>query len=367
MLSASEIHLLLQTRGEMRTSIVKALRLALTNEKVVSSLREDDMTVCRYGIADGNVIYYPDLYHTASNGDEWMKHPERYSLALKHFEADGDEYAYGYRTYPLLDLLGCDIFPGTRFVSRHIPRLIISTDEVAIPLPRDFDYTSSVLKDDELMKIDKLPVPFSSAQIQRSIEAFLSGVTMTIIDCRLLDFLGCDELLQELTGKVFMHSEDWECVLSLRPCLEQRVSGWKLQDGILTTKNMRIWNEDDGYHVECSQWEQDNALLSHLDKHTELTIHHHCFTDQRREKHRHLYAITCVAPFAVCNGNERYRLTRPWLQKKFEGMIFRVEKGWLRQLDGRRDDCVTIIHNMPKTDGTTCTLEMNGDYAFCYG
>lgn len=367
MLSASEIHLLLQTNGEMRTAVVKALRLALTNEKVVSSLREDDMTVCRYGVVGSDVVYYPDLYHIASSSDEWMNHSERYSLALKHFEADGCEYTYGYRTYPLLDLLGCDIFPGTRSASRHIPRLVISSDGESIPLPRDFDYTSSVLKDDELMKIDKLPVPFTSKQILGSIEAFLCGVTTTVANCRLLDFLGCDELLNELSGKVLMRSEDWEHVLCFHPSVEQRVSGWRLHDGVLLSKGVRVWNEDDGYHVECSQWDQDDALLSYLDKRYELTIHHHRFVDQRSEKHRHLYAITCVAPFSVCQSVEPFRLVRPWLQRRFEGMIFRVENGWLHQLEERRDDCVTIIRDMPKSDGTTCTLEMNRDYALCYG
>lgn len=149
---------------------------------------------------------------------------------------------YNLQTYPLLDALGCDELIRDGMSHRYKPRNVVTTDGVSIPLPRRIDYTSKVMERD-LLELDNLPVPFTTKQVMRTIECVINGEYCAVDDVRLLDFLGCDELIDCISHRVKLSQKDYEVILEMRPCLESRLAGWTLvgkQQWIVGTHVIKI-------------------------------------------------------------------------------------------------------------------------------
>lgn len=142
----------------------------------------------------------------------------------------------------ILDWLGCDELIGDhlRYVEGYKPKKVISSDGHVVALPRLIAKSSSVLKDDELMEVDSIPVPFTRDEIRLS---YTSRLDKPLSSYRFFDFMGCVNLVPK---DVKLSRYDWEQVLTFKPCFEQEASGFKWFDGHLVNDEVILIKDDAG-------------------------------------------------------------------------------------------------------------------------
>lgn len=171
---------------------------------------------------------------------------------------------YGIHTYVLYDLLGCD-FELNVPSFKHLPRWVVTTDGYRIPLPRIIDYSSSVLNDDELLKITEMPVPFTKSEIDNTIcLVFNAPCVCKVSELALIDFLGCDTVLDKFKGKARLTRYEWLSVLQMRASFAQKLSGWTLTKNKLSSSEGTITLEDDKYVVALAERSKDDSLIKAL-------------------------------------------------------------------------------------------------------
>lgn len=143
-----------------------------------------------------------------------------------------NDFRYGLPSYfdhcEILDWLGCDelIKDSLRYMDGHKSKKVISSDGHVVALPRLVVKNSSVLKDDELMEVDNIPVPFTRIEIRRCCSMSFT----VLLNYRFFDFMGCVNLVPKIA---ILTRNDWKQVLTFKPCFEQEVSGFRLIDGKL--------------------------------------------------------------------------------------------------------------------------------------
>lgn len=169
--------------------------------------------------------------------------------------------SYSVHTYALYDLLGCDFEPSVPLF-KHLPRWVVSSDGHRIPLPRIIDYSSSVLNDDELLKITEMPVPFTKGEINNAIRLVLNMSHFRVADLAFIDFLGCDAILDKC--RVQLSYDEWLDVLQMHASLAQKLSGWKLDKNKLTSSKGTITLENDKYVLESKTGIEGSSLIHAL-------------------------------------------------------------------------------------------------------
>lgn len=200
-----------------------------------------------------------------------------------------DEYRlkYSLSTYRLFDLLGINgIFSNVEHDIRHKPRCVMSSDGKRIPLPRDFDYTSKLLKDQK-----DLQVPFHEADIVNCISYVLEGSRQGPYAYEFLEFLQCDKILDSIIAD--LTANDWSQVLTFEPCLEQRLSGFTLSNNKLKKKDITIELKDDGIYVKTSSSKLEMELHRALRSGGKLVRYQNYLIDVEALKwHKRVYCET---------------------------------------------------------------------------
>lgn len=218
-------------------------------------------------LPSGAVVTIPKLFYVARTVENY-DHP-RFMEAVG--KVAGIRYPkYDVDSYLLIDLLGVNgLFWNVKYDYQRPPRHVLSTDGHVIPLPRDIDYSSRVLNDSEgLFDNTPLPVPFNQHEILECFSDCLYRGTCVVYQLRLLDFLGCHDIIGDMKD-VNLFVEEWKKVLTFVPCFEQHLSGFILNDGVLTRtvkdedgcdEVTKIWKEDDGFHFESDGYIKDDIL-----------------------------------------------------------------------------------------------------------
>lgn len=138
-------------------------------------------------------------------------------------------------SYELFEWLGCEgIIKGFRYGET---KTVVTTDHKEIRLPWKISSTSSVMKSDDMLRITSLPVPFTSGEVRAAISiAFGNDVTMQGL--RVLDFLGCDEIINAARCRFIPVPDDWIHVLTtMTNCLESKLLGLVVRGNELLVKS----------------------------------------------------------------------------------------------------------------------------------
>lgn len=207
----------------------------------------------------GQSIRLPNIFvatKTVDNIDEQCLYS-----ATRRFWKNPWRLRYDLQSYYLIDLLGCNgLFSNMKSDYKHPPRFIVTTDGTRVPLPRDMDYSSRVLNDEELA-MDGMSVPFNDEQVEQCIEACLSITGGSCRCLRLLDFLGCHEYIGKLP-RACLNVEDWKVVLQFKQCFELHLSRYQLQDQVISCgSDVRITRKRDGLHVSINKELPDTHMM----------------------------------------------------------------------------------------------------------
>lgn len=121
-------------------------------------------------------------------------------------------------SYELFEWLECEgIIAGFRCGEI---KSVTTTDHKEIHLPWKISSTSSVMKSDDTLHINSLPIPFSSAEVRSAIDIAF-GEEASMQGLRVLDFLGCDKILDTARESFVPSVDEWVHVLTtMTNCLE---------------------------------------------------------------------------------------------------------------------------------------------------
>lgn len=146
---------------------------------------------------------------------------------------------------------------------RSVPesrRCVISVDGDRIVLPMELDVGSRTMAHDDIMDMNEMFVPFTTEQIARMLEAYYRGVSWTMDDARILDFLGCDKLLNNLIGQIELCDDDWDQIACHGMCLEARLIGVRIDE----EASIRFFNDEYTHYLGCFRADQDYTALRRL-------------------------------------------------------------------------------------------------------